>query len=296
MKLFDVHALCHVIHNFAPIEAALLMGKSAGQGNVAVTDNLKKGMDDALAKAEELFTVVQLTDCLKDISTAKRRWGGPLLDISAACEIVHRLQEDIIQTLGAQLFFRVEHDRRSLVFRWEGGKAHYGIREIVGDKVVAAFPSAWDDLIEVGSCLVAECNTAAVFHLMRVAEFGLRAVASDRKAPFTNKPIDQQEWGTILGYMDGVIKGLRLDDASNWPDAGVRDIQIRFYSEVTAELRGFNEAWRRHLSHAREGGIYDRNYANSVFTHVKLFMQKLSTKVSENTTTPKYWTEHEAKL
>jgi hypothetical protein len=70
----------------------------------------------------------------------------------------------------------------------------------------------------------------------------------------------------------------------------LKDIQLRFYSEVVAELRQFNEAWRRHLSHAREDGIYDRDYAMSVFKHVCLFMQKLAERIGESTTTPKYWT------
>jgi hypothetical protein len=146
------------------------------------------------------------------------------------------------------------------------------------------------DIEEAGNCLAAECNTAAVFHLMRVAEIGLRALAEDRNASFKNKPIDQQEWGTILGFLDGCILQLRKDGIANWSDPQIKDVQIRFYSEVVAELRGFNEAWRRHISHAREDGIYDRDYANSIFKHVRSFMQKLATKISETTTTPQYWT------
>lgn len=67
-------------------------------------------------------------------------------------------------------------------------------------------------------------------------------------------------------------------------------MQIRFYSEVVAELRQFNEAWRRHISHAREDGIYDPNYASGVFKHVRVFMQKLAEKISEQSVTLKYWT------
>lgn len=290
MKLCDVHTLCHIIHKFSPIEGALIIGKAAGQGNQSVPDSLKEGIERALAEAEVFFKIIELPNCLNDIATAKRQWNRPLLDVSSAGEIVHRLQEDIINELRSQMFFRVNDDRRDLVAHWQGSQGHYGVLKIVGKKVLSAFPSAYDDFIEVGNCLVAECNTAAVFHLMRVAEVGLRVVALDRKAPFTNKPLDQQEWGTILGYLDGVIKDLRLAPASKWPDPGIKDIQLRFYGEVVAELRGFNEAWRRHLSHAREDGIYDRDYANSVYKHVTKFMQKLAEKISEIVTTPEFWT------
>jgi hypothetical protein len=65
--------------------------------------------------------------------------------------------------------------------------------------------------------------------------------------------------------------------------------QVRFYNEVVQEFRGFNEAWRRHLAHAHKDSIYDRDYAKSVMGHVKKFMEKLATKISENSTTPPCW-------
>ena len=111
----------------------------------------------------------------------------------------------------------------------------------------------------------------------------------DRGVSFANKPIDQQEWGTILSQLDSILTKLRGDDLKKWNKPELKDIQIRFYSEVIQELRGFNEAWRRHLSHAREDAFYDRDYAMSVLIHVRKFMQKLATKISETKTTLLYW-------
>ncbi len=290
MCLFDVHALTHVVHEFSQVEMALLLPKISGQGNQPVPDLIHKKMERAVAQAEELFKFAELPDCLANVSTAKRQWERPLLDVSAACEIVHRLQTDIVDALNKRQFLKVPDDRLDLIPHMRGAQPHHGITKLVGNKVMDAFPSCWDDVLEVGNCLAADCNTGGVFHLMRVAEVGLRALASDRRALFANKPIDQQEWGTILGYLDGVIKNLRAAASSNWPDPGIKDVQIRFFSEVVAELRGFNEAWRRHLSHAREDGIYDHDHANSVFKHVVTFMQKLAEKISETVTTPEYWT------
>jgi hypothetical protein len=54
-----------------------------------------------------------------------------------------------------------------------------------GNAVWNAFPSAIDDSIEAGKCIALERYTAAVFHLMRVLEAGLKALAKALGAPRT---------------------------------------------------------------------------------------------------------------
>jgi hypothetical protein len=289
MNLFDVYSLAHVLHKFSQIEYGLFLPKVAGQGNQSPSGEIKKRMEEGIGLAEILFRAVELPDCLSAVNAAKYQWGKPLLDVSSAHAIAQRLQADIIAALQRRQFLRVADDRLDLLPHARGEKLNAGVLALVGTKTLTAFPSSESDFIEAANCLAAECNTAAVFHLMRAAEGGLRALASDREAAFKNKPLDQQEWGTILSHLDGCIRDLRLSSATCWSDQSLKDTQIRFYSEVVAELRQFNEAWRRHLSHAREDGIYDRDYAASVFKHVHLFMQKIADRISENNVTPKYW-------
>lgn len=290
MNIFDVHSLTHVMHKLTQVQIGLLMPKMMGQGGSPVPPLIAERAMKAFDEAELLFKAVELQDCLLAVQSARDQWYRPMLDVSAANEIAYRLGLDIVKALEDRQFLRVADDRLSLLLYMRGETPHAGVLDVFGDAVRTNFNSATSDIIEAGNCLAAECNTAAVFHLMRVAEVGLRALANDRNAPFKNKPIDQQEWGTILGYLDGCILQLRQDALSNWRNPGLKDIQIRFYSEVVAELRGFNEAWRRHISHAREDGIYDRDYAGGVFKHVRVFMQKLAEKISESSVTPKYWT------
>jgi hypothetical protein len=290
MNLFDVYALAHILHKFSQIDYTLIAMKLAGQGGHPPSDDIKKRMEKGLAEAEMLFTAVELADCLNANNTAKRLWERQMLDISSAGEIVHRLQDDIIAALENRQFLRVADDRLSLIAHMRGKEMKGGVFEVIGLKTFQSFPSAQADLIEAANCLAAECNTAAVFHLMRAAEVGLRALATDRELEFGDKPLDQQDWGTIFPQLESCIKQLRNDALSLWVNPGVKDIQIRFYSEVVGELRQFNDAWRRHVSHARVDGIYDRDYAMSIFNHVRLFMQKLATKISEISKTPKHWT------
>lgn len=290
MNLFDVYGLSHILHKFSVVESVLQLAKFHGQAGQTPSSIVQEKMQRAISEAELLFTAVELKDCLKAVNTAKQQWNRGMLDVSAALEIAHRLQQDIVASLEHRQFLRVADDRLDLLLYVRGQKLNGGVLDILGPKVLSAFPSSEADFIESANCLAAECNTAAVFHLMKAAEVGLRALANDREAAFKNKPLDQQEWGTILQYVDGCIRDLRAAPAANWSDPGIKDTQTRFYSEVVAELRQFNEAWRRHLSHAREDGIYDRDYANSVFRHVRVFMQKLAERINESNITPKYWT------
>src|SRR5436309_10023407 len=48
---------------------------------------------------------------------------------------------------------------------------------LFGGEVSQAFPSAWEDIRDAGNCIAADLHTAAVFHLMRVGELGMRALA-----------------------------------------------------------------------------------------------------------------------
>ena len=127
--------------------------------------------------------------------------------------------------------------------------------------------------------------------IRRAREFGLRALAKDRRVVFSDKPIEHKEWGQILPSLESIVNQWKNGTvpASQWTDAFVRERQVRFYHEVIQELRSFNEAWRSHVSHADEHAFYDKNQSASVMTHVRAFMQKLATTISENATTDEFW-------
>jgi hypothetical protein len=295
MNLFDVCALSHILHDITTSQMTFALPKTLGQGNQPITEIQKQRAERAMELADKFFTIVEMPDCLQAVRTAKTQWNRPMLDSSAANEITYRLGLDLVNALQNRQFLRVADDRSNLLLHARGDEPNFGVVEVFGDSVGASFPSAARDIEEAGNCLAAECNTAAVFHLMRAAEVALRAIAIDRQVAFASKPIDQQEWGTILGALEGRLKELRLDDGKNWASLEFKDTQIQFYNETVQELRGFNEAWRRYLSHADPQAFYDHDDAAGVFKHVKKFMQKLAPKIGEATTTPKYWTANEAK-
>ena len=124
---------------------------------------------------------------------------------------------------------------------------------------------------------------------MRAAEFALRALARDRGIKFKDKPLEEKEWGQILQQLESTVGDLRQMDRKCWSSPAIRDAQIRFYGEVTQELRGFNDVWRRHVSHADTLAFYERDDAFGIFRHVQALMQKVSERISEDSLTPKCW-------
>jgi hypothetical protein len=281
MNLFDVQGLAYVLHSFSQIEAALFVAKIGGLSNHKSDINLSNRMTQALDTAEIFFKNHNFPNSLSSTRIAKHQWNRPLVDNSSALEIAHRIQVDIITDLEKKVFLKVDDQRGEVVDK----------NSLFGEPVKEAFGSASEDIKEAGNCLAAECNTAAVFHLMRAAEVALRALAKDRDVVFKEKPLELKDWGEILGALEGKVKDLRLGESKRWIKPEIREVQIRFYNEVLQELRGFNEAWRRHLSHVRGGSLYDRDYAMSVYKHVRIFMQKLAGKISEDKITPEFWKE-----
>ena len=124
---------------------------------------------------------------------------------------------------------------------------------------------------------------------MRACESSLRVLARDRDVEFKDKPLDEKEWGQILDALEGKVGKLNKADRRLWVDSKVRDTQIRYYSGLVQELRSFNVAWRRHISHADVLAFYDADEATGIFKHVRTFMQKLSERIAENTITPEIW-------
>jgi hypothetical protein len=155
----------------------------------------------------------------------------------------------------------------------------------MGPEVINAFPSAGPDIIEAGNCLAAECHTAAVFHLMRVVEWGLRALAASlgvrrirtSKKPGNNKytPISYTEWERIL---DGLQTAVDAKITKMKRGKAKQDLQ-EFYYPALQDIRGIRDAWRNHVMHTRaEYGLED---VMAVFSHVKRLMKNLSSRVSE---------------
>ena len=140
-----------------------------------------------------------------------------------------------------------------------------------------AFPSASEDLCQAGNCIGVDCGTAAVFHLMRAVEWGMRALAADWGvigAPHKSRtvPIEFSQWEKILAQLYPAV-----ETKINALPAGQhkQDMQ-EFYFPILHEIRGFKDAFRNHVMHTRKS--YTQQEADEVLRYVRRFKQVLSHK------------------
>ncbi len=70
-----------------------------------------------------------------------------------------------------------------------------------GQKAVDVFPSAVPEIDEAGKCIALGRAPAAVFHLMRIAEIGLRALA-----PLVGITDPNPDWGAVIRKIDEEVK------------------------------------------------------------------------------------------
>src|SRR6185437_13955935 len=155
-----------------------------------------------------------------------------------------------------------------------------------------AFPSAYMDIVEAGRCLALNRNNAAIYHLMQVAEIGLRTLAWDRRVEVkkwkkqTIVPLDYAQWGDMI---NGLEKKKEL--INHWKRSPhLKEKAYRYYTHAILEIDSFNEIWRKHISHARNT-LYESDVAISCWGHVHRFMQSLAEYMSEEKRTPLVWSK-----
>jgi hypothetical protein len=110
------------------------------------------------------------------------------IEVSVLATEIRYVKDGLIKEAFYRRFLHIEKDRIDFLEK----------DNLFGIEVADKFSSAIRDIKEAGNCLAAECGTATVFHLMRAAEFAMRALARDREVSFSDKPLEEKEWGHDL--------------------------------------------------------------------------------------------------
>ncbi len=250
-------------------------------------------IESNLESVKRLVTSLKVTDptfksdvhnILTDVQIAQDAQEKWLANMTAA-----RLMLDLERIQRGIL---LELQRRKFVYVAPPDDAYFEQSRMFGDDVYTHFPSARADLKDAGNALSVGLYTASVFHLMRVAEIGMRALAHDRRISKLPKkkdaPVDMGTWEDIIKELE-----TQADKIAGWPNKkGKIKVQAQeFYNGANAEFRGFKDAWRNHVAHNRHP--YTREDALSVLSHVKRLMSLLATRISETSRTPLVWTKAE---
>jgi len=203
--------------------------------------------------------------------------------ISETLESLGRAREKRLtnESLGIRVDTIVATWRRELLitnlFVLERERAHFfeSADPLFGRDVEKAFPAAAFEIEEAGKCLALSRPTAAVFHLMRVIEVGLRSVSKCLGIP---DPIKEAErnWGVVLKKIKDEIE-LRAKSGTQKPWGSAKDKQ--FFGEVYGSLDAVRVAWRNSTMHVENK--YTDDEAEHIWVAVKGFMRKLASRCDE---------------
>jgi hypothetical protein len=143
---------------------------------------------------------------------------------------------------------------------------------IFGTVVAAKFPIAAFDIDEACKSFALDRSTAAVFHLMRVLEIGIRALARALQIPDPLKPAERN-WGVIL-------KEIWTGIEKKWPTSASRmHGDGALFEGLHASLDAVKNPWRNATMHVETK--YTDDEAEHILIAVRGFMKKLASRMDE---------------
>lgn len=161
------------------------------------------------------------------------------------------------------------HDELSLVqiFVMDGSKAKYFEpgTPLFGPEAADKFPLAIPDMEDAGKCLAFGQGTATVYHLMRVMEYGLRAIGAMLEIPYA------PSWESYLIQIRKKAEEKRAAKTIDWK--GLEP----FFLLVEGDLTAVKLVWRNPTMHIQRR--YSVQEAEEIFSAVRSFMMRIAPQV-----------------
>lgn len=133
-----------------------------------------------------------------------------------------------------------------------------------GSETIARFPMIRADVEEASRCLAFDRGTAAVFHLLRVSEHGMRALGGKLGIPYA------PSW-------EGWIRQIRtLVEKPHAAKSRAEKRDQAFYEEMIGDLHAIKTAWRNPTMHVRRA--YSPAEAREVFGATRTWMAHVATR------------------
>ena len=281
MNQLDVSLLAYVTSLLSTQEPSPPLNKMARKAAPLRDNSHLECIVDIVDQLETIFRRHRIVDCVEYCLMAKDLLSKPMIDPATMASSLNTLKASILKCLKNKKLLQVSHNRFEFVDE----------DALFGELVKQQYPTASRDLVAAADCFAAECPTAAVFHLMRAMEVGLRSLARDRRIPFSDKPTVEKDWRQILRALETVVLALRAAPLSNWGGVQVlKDRQINFYSGLARELRQFEDAWKSYLYCHYPPTFYSRDQAATILEGVRALLQSLAVHISETSITEEFWT------
>jgi hypothetical protein len=157
------------------------------------------------------------------------------------------------------------------------------IQKTAGDEIwkllsplIESFPDAMFDATEAGNCFAFERFTACVYHLMRVAEYGLVSVS---------RAINVPEERLSKGW-DGCIQGIESRIKTIGSTKPTKDWQeeTKKYGDLCSWFTTIKTGWRNPVSHIPR--VYSENTAAGMFAATVTLFEHLRQQTFKQTTMP----------
>lgn len=257
----DAQLFCSLMGTLQNMEARLSLCSATDPLPKDSINNMQKCINSLVAKCASL----QLNGALKIINYIRDNYSQ--YNCGRLSENITMFLSVVNKELGEHIFLIIPEER----IRWFNNENSFG------PEVSKAFKKANTDINEAGNCFALGLYTACIFHLMRVAEYGLRALARERNIKLKNKPLEWAEWGPLIRAIEKTVDPIELK-----AHAGLeKDAALDFYHGTLGDFRAFKDVYRNPVMHPRK--TYNKYEAGSAMQHVLGFMRKLSTRITENT-------------
>jgi hypothetical protein len=253
-------------------------------GDIEIALTLLRSVARAVALPETKDCIARLSDDFKTPTRFKELHGG-----------LHHLMDLMQSELEKRMVLAIDADKgrhfRDEIYGHQKGSPSGLLappQPIFGGLAEDAFPSAYIDMIEAGRCMALCRNNAAVYHLVCVAEIGLRTLAWDRRVVAkkykTPVPIELAQWGDLISGIENAVEKIK-----KWRSNLIREEALQFYTAMLVDVRAFNEGWRRHVMHTRTH-YYESDEVAALWGHIYRFMNGLAVRgISETTRTDAVW-------
>lgn len=178
--------------------------------------------------------------------------------------------------MAARNIISYQLTRHQFLYMPDAQAAYYDQPQLFESEVDDSFPDARLDISSAGNCIACGLYTASVFHLMRVAEFGLRKIAkrlhvklADRGKSIT---VEYATWDKVITACTNKITETRKK-----PVGKKKEELLVFYSDAGQHCLFMKDIWRNNISHTRQP--YNEPEAIAVLERVRDFMRFLAVNV-----------------
>jgi len=234
--------------------------------------------------AEKFFSLSRMLAALEDMDEAKNltldHSNGIVVQILERCEIeckglnlrlsIKQVREmhdslgrgvpwsvfsgEVIQ-LGKRIKDELELE---MFFHISAEHSGYYEESLFGKEIETKFPQLTEDISEAGKCIALGRATAAVFHLMRIMEYGTQKFGAKLQVTFSAS----KNWQVILNEADKAIRMMNQ-----------KSIRTKRLAAVSAHLYNVKLAWRNEVMHPKQ--TYTLEEAEEIFGAVRGFLNNL---------------------